>query len=203
MDEMITEGKAQETANSREGLDDYVRVSSPGVVITIFALALVAAAVTVWGLTGRLPVTETVTGVVLDPYKKYNSTVGMEYIEQVLAADIEDDTNKSILVICFLDASRFNLEMVQEIGGKVTLEMPDHSKYSGRITAKADRIPINRAQEYEILFKNDWVIENCFPGEYSWPVIIEPDTDLSDYEFTLAQVTFVTDELAPISFLVR
>ena len=34
-------------------------------------------------------------------------------------------------------------------------------------------------------------------------MIIEPDDDLSDYEFTLAQVTFVTDEVAPISFLVR
>ena len=70
MEKLKTEGKAKETANSRDGLDDYIRISSLGVMITIFAMALVIAAVFVWGLTGRLPVTETVTGVVLDQYKR-------------------------------------------------------------------------------------------------------------------------------------
>ena len=72
MDAKLTEDKTKETANSREGLDDYVRISSPGIVITIFALVLVTAAVIVWGLIGKLPVTETVTGVVLDQYKEYD-----------------------------------------------------------------------------------------------------------------------------------
>jgi hypothetical protein len=34
---MNTEGKAKETANSRDGLDDYIRVSSPGVTAVIIA----------------------------------------------------------------------------------------------------------------------------------------------------------------------
>ena len=59
---MNTEGKAKETANSRDGLDDYIRVSSPGVTAVIIALTVLVAAVIAWGLIGRLPVTETVTG---------------------------------------------------------------------------------------------------------------------------------------------
>ena len=204
MDEKLTEEKAKETANSREGLDDYVRISSPGIVITIFALLLVTAAVIVWGLIGKLPVTETVTGVVLDQFKEYDSSIGMEYTDQVKNAEnTEDIMNEDIRVICFLDASKFNLDAVQKVGDKVTLVMPDHSQHSGTIEAKAKQVPINRAQAYESLFYNDWLTENCIRSEYSWPVIVEPDDDLSNYEFTLAQVTFVTEEVAPIRFLVR
>lgn len=204
MDAKLTEDKTKETANSREGLDDYVRISSPGIVITIFALVLVTAAVIVWGLIGKLPVTETVTGVVLDQFKEYDSFIGMEYREQVQnAASKDNNLNDDIRVICFLDASKFNLEAVQKVGDKVTLEMPDHSQHRGTIEAKANQVPINRAQAYETLFYNDWLTENCIHSEYSWPVIIEPYDDLSDYEFTLAQVTFVTEEVAPIRFLVR
>jgi hypothetical protein len=204
MGEKIIEEKAKETANSREGLDDYVRISSPGIVITIFALVLVTTAVIVWGLIGKLPVTETVTGVVLDQFEEYDSSIGMEYREQLWnAANGDNIVNEDIRVICFLDASKFNLDAVQKVGDKVTLEMPDHSRHIGTIEAKAMQVPINRAQAYETLFYNDWLTENCIQSEYSWPVIIEPDDDLSDYEFTLAQVTFLTEEVAPIRFLVR
>ncbi|MGX8729006.1 MAG: hypothetical protein ACSW75_05490, partial [Lachnospiraceae bacterium] len=63
--------------------------------------------------------------------------------------------------------------------------------------------PVNRTQAYEILFQNDWLAENCVKGEYSWPVLIRPNEDISAYEFNLANVTIVTDEVAPIRFLVR
>ena len=203
MDAMKTEGKAKETANSRNGLDDYIRISSPGVIITTFAMALVVVAVIVWGVTGRLPVKETVTGVVLDPNEEYTDTVGMNYIDQLEYAQTESNTNEDLRVICFLDASRFNLDAVEKVGEKVVLEMPDHSKFTGTIEAKAKPVPISRAQAYETLFYNDWLTENCIRSEYSWLVIIKPDKDLAAYEFTLANVTFVTDEVVPISFLLR
>lgn len=203
MDEMKTEGKAKETANSRDGLDDYIRLSSPGVMITIIAMALVVAAVITWGLIGRLPVTETVTGVVADQYRDYTSAVGMAYTDQVKAAKTEGNKNENIRILCFLDSTRFNVQAVEEVSDKVTLEMPDHKMFTGTIEAKANRVPINREQAYETLFQNDWLTENCIHSEYSWPVLIEPDEDLADYEFTLAQVTFVTEEVRPISFFVR
>lgn len=46
---MNTEGKAKETANARDGLGDYILVSSPGVTLTVIALALVMIAVIAWG----------------------------------------------------------------------------------------------------------------------------------------------------------
>ena len=51
---MNTEGKAKETANSRDGLDDYIRVSSPGVTADIITLTVIVAAVIAWGLIARV-----------------------------------------------------------------------------------------------------------------------------------------------------
>lgn len=196
---------ANETANAKDGLDDYIRISSPGILATIAAMVLVVTALIVWGLTGRLPVTETVTGVVADATKDYAS--GMNYMKKINVSESKEGKNENIYVLCFLDASRFNLDTVRKIGEKtndsVVLEMPDHTKFTGKIVMKQDSVPVNRAQAYEILFANDWLADTCIKGEYSWPVLIRPDEDLSAYEFTLANVTIVTDEIAPFQLLVR
>ena len=202
---MNVEGKAKETANAKDGLDDYIRISSPGVLATIAAMLLVVAALIIWGFIGKLPVTETVTGVVADITEDYAE--GIDYLQQVKISQSKGDKNENLYVLCFLDASRFNLDTVKKVGDtisdQVILEMPDHTKFSGTIVMKQDSIPVNRTQAYEILFQNDWLAENCIKGEYSWPVLIRPNEDISAYEFNLANVTIVTDEVAPIRFLVR
>lgn len=200
---MNNEGKAKETANSRDGLDDYIRVSSPGVTAVIVALAVIVAAVIAWGLIGRLPVTETVSGIIADGTKDYAASTGHDLLNQAYGGETKEDGNENILVLCFLDASRFNLDTVQKVGGQAVVETPDHRTFTGRIAKIGNTTPLSRMQAKELLFQNEWLADNCIPGEYSWPVIVKPDEDASAYEFTLAKVTFVTDEIAPIRLLMR
>ena len=200
---MNTEGKAKETANSRDGLDDYIRVSSPGVTAVIIALTVLVAAVIAWGLIGRLPVTETVTGFIADGTKDYAASTGQELLQQAYGGETKEGSKEHMLVLCFLDASRFNLDAVQKVGSQAIVETPDHNKFTGSIAKIGNTTPLSRLQAQELLFLNEWLADNCIPGEYSWPVFIKPDEDVSAYEFTLAKVTFVTDEIAPIRLLVR
>lgn len=44
---------------SGDGLDDYIRVSSPGLLVIVGAMSLVLVATVVWGFIGRIPVTIT------------------------------------------------------------------------------------------------------------------------------------------------
>ena len=53
-------------AASCDGLDNYIQVSKPGLLIIIGALSLVLVATVVWGFIGTIPVTLTVTGCVVD-----------------------------------------------------------------------------------------------------------------------------------------
>ena len=55
----------------------------------------------------------------------------------------------------------------------------------------------------KVLFGNDWVTEQCVKQNYNWCLVIRPSEDLSQYVFTLAEVTLLTDEVAPISFLLN
>ena len=54
-----------------------------------------------------------------------------------------------------------------------------------------------------ILFDNEWVLEKCVSQDYNWFLVIRPEEDLSRYAFTLAEVTLLTEEVAPIRFLMR
>ncbi len=51
---------------SPEKLNDYIRVSSPGVWLMLAALIVIVVCVAVWGFTGTLPVTLTLNGVTED-----------------------------------------------------------------------------------------------------------------------------------------
>ena len=58
-------------------------------------------------------------------------------------------------------------------------------------------------QAKNILFENEWVLSRCVSQDYNWFLVIRPEEDLSQYAFTLAEVTIVTEEVAPIRFLMR
>ena len=58
--------KQESFEGTQEDLDEYIRVSRPSVVVVIISLLLVLVAVLVWGFIGKIPVNETVTGIVID-----------------------------------------------------------------------------------------------------------------------------------------
>ena len=202
-------------AGPSETLDEYIRVSKPGTKVVLAALLTVLAAVIVWGLIGKLPVTETVKGLVVNP-KLYEliEQIGndgqslSEKAEQAVSAGILENASGSTdatsgeddLIYCFIDASRYNITQIHSFGDKASLEMPDHKRFSGTIRGSL-KFPLSTLECKKLLFGNDWATEKCVKTDYSWWLTIKPDEDISDYEFMLCDVSIVTEEVAPISFL--
>ena len=181
-------------AGGQEELSEYIRVTSPGVFVAIVSLLVLLVSTIVWGFVGTLPVTETVTGLVIDTarYGELNPE------EAKLIPDQEEGT----LVLCFVDASRYNGQEIREFGDRARLKMPDQSIFSGTIETRY-QTPISMEKAKHILFDNEWVLEKCVSQDYNWFLVIRPDEDLSRYAFTLAEVTLLTEEVAPIRFLMR
>jgi len=239
---------------TQEGLDEYIRVSRPSVLVVIISLVVVLAAVIIWGFVGTLPVTETVTGVVVDysVYEQINAaaleemkegkgltkaaTSGKETesaaadpsaedtanaIEAESSTDMSNVTasedkgadaaanddgteqlNEEIIVFCFLDASRYNGQAIADFGEEAVLKMPDQTTFKGTVESRFLE-PVSKEQAKEILFENDWVLDQCIDQNYSWWLIIRPKEDISKYTFMLTEVTLLTEEVAPIQFLMK
>ena len=209
---------------TQEGLDEYIRVSRPSVMVVIISLVLALVAVIVWGFVGTLPVTETITGVVVDS-SKYGE-IDPESLEAfregegfAQAATSKDEKEESpdvdpstepdageldedIVVFCFLDASRYNGQAIADFGSEAVLKMPDQTTYKGTVESRF-LAPISMEDAKLILFDNDWVLDQCVKQAYSWWLVIRPEEDISKYAFTLTNVTILTEEVAPIQFLMK
>ena len=193
-EEEFSRNKRQQEA-SQEDLSEYIHACRPGVLAVIIALLVLLAAVIIWGFVGTLPVTETVTGLVVDRdtyVEKYPET-------ENLLPEAEDG---EMLILCFVDASRFNGQAIKEFGDKAGLKMPDQTTFTGMIGTRS-QAPVSRERARDILFDNGWVLDKCVRQDYNWLLVIRPDEDISQYTFTLAEVTLLTDEVAPIRFLMR
>ena len=182
-------------AAAQEDLHEYIRVCRPGIVIVVIALLVLFTAVIVWGVVGTLPVTETVTGLVVDRDR---------YLEAApeTAGTLLEDLDDKTLVLCFVDASRYNGQAIKEFGEGAVLKMADQSTYTGEIEVRY-MIPMSMEQAGKLLLDNEWVIDRCVRQDYNWMLIIHPDEDLSQYAFTLTEVTLLTEEVAPIRFLMK
>ena len=55
----------EERSKSPEKLNEYIRIGSPGGLILVGALFIVAVALIIWGFIGRIPVTVSVYGTVV------------------------------------------------------------------------------------------------------------------------------------------
>lgn len=183
----------QDKAVSTNELDDYIHIASPGILMAVIAMLIVVGAIIVWGFTGTLPVKETVTGVTLDLANDFADPKNND-------ADVDNKSN--IYILCFLDANLFTPEKFSKIESNVVLEMPDHSVFTGTIE-QITVSPLSREQAGTYFHEFDWFEEKCVSQDYSWGVKIRPDEDMSDYVYTLTDVTFVTDQVRPIHFLGR
>ena len=101
-----------------------------------------------------------------------------------------------------MDASRYNGQAIKESGDQVSFKMPDQTTFTGTIETRS-QAPVSTVRAKGILFDNEWVLEKCANQDYNWLLVIRPDDDISRYTFTLADVTLLTDEVAPIQFLMR
>lgn len=176
-----------------EDLDAYIHVSSPGVLAVVVSLLVMLISVIVWGFAGTLPVTETVTGLVVD-YATFEKN------KPEFMKEIAPEEKGGIVVFCFVDASRYNGQAIKEFDDDAVLKLPDQSTCKGTIELRVG-VPLSMQQAQAILFDNEWVTERCVAQNYNWWLIIRPEEDLSKYAFTLAEVTLLTEEVPPIQFL--
>ncbi len=190
------EGRSRNMVNPEgagEDLREYIHTAGPGVLVVIAALLILLTAVIVWGFVGTLPVTETVTGIVVDMSR---------YAEMNPDENLPSADAGNIQVLCFLDASRFNGQDIKEFGDNVVLKMADQTTGKGTIVSCSEA-PLSMEEAKKLLFNNDWVLEKCVSDNYNWLLAILPEEDMSQYAFTLAEVTILTEEVPPIHFLMR
>ena len=179
---------------SGDGLDDYIRVSSPGLLIIVGALSLVLVATVIWGFAGKIPVTATVTGCVVDTER--------------FAAELAqgDDANHEPLegswVVCFVDSSKYSAEQLMQFSDDVTIAMPDRTTFKGKIEIVSP-YPLSRDEARNFLRDGEWVAEQCVNSNYSWGILVHVHEDISGHLFTTPEVTIITDEVPPIRFLAR
>ncbi len=189
MAEKTYEGKSASAA----GLEDYIHIASPGVVVATIALLIISCSILIWGFTGTIPVKETITGVTMD---LTNEFVGYE--DDNARAGSDD----YVYVLCFFDANKYTAEKMDKLEKNVVLKMPDNSVFTGTIE-HISIVPMDRATASSYFEQFQWLAEKAVNQDYSWAIAIKPDQDISQYQFMLTEVTFVVDQAHPIRFLRR
>lgn len=191
----------QEGVHSPEELDAYIRVIKPGTLIIVTALVLVLIALAVWGCTGTLPVTKNVNGVINSiEQRRENSYAyyGHDYFET--ADEYPDELVKRKDVYFFLNAFEFSGEEL--VGKELIVSRPGHEPVRGTVFY-AEKEPYDR-EEIRAEFDAEWIVNTCVESDYSWVVAGEIDSDeYTDDWWSLVNVTIITDNVHPISFLLR
>ena len=173
------------TNRSPEKLNEYIRIGSVGGFLLIAGLVILAAALAIWGFTGRIPVTTTQTGIVVE-FK---------------------ETSHGCL--CFVDVNE-NIGIIPA-GTPASVKMPDGSVYKGSVDFMSDN-PYS-AEEIRELYGgennlefqlSDWMFSNLLKdGSYYYVLRINTEEDIAEHWHQLTAVTVVISEVRPISYLIR
>ena len=170
---------------SAENLNEYIRVGSIGGFLLIAGLVILAAALIVWGFTGRIPVTTTQTGIVVDTKEESHSC------------------------ICFLDVDE-NTGIIQE-GTAASIKMADGSvyqgivDYSGEYPFSAEEIHKMYGPESNAVFQmSDWMFSKLLKnGRYYYMIRIHTEDNIAGYWHQLTATTIVMRQVRPVSYLMR
>ncbi|MBO5198902.1 MAG: hypothetical protein J6B85_10350 [Lachnospiraceae bacterium] len=183
--------RAMDGVTGPEQLNDYIRISNPAVWMVLTALCVLAAAVMIWGFTGKLPSTVNAAGVV-------QGGSGQEKIYCYLPYDEAADLKVG-------DSARVSFRNLPE----------EYGELIGRI-AEIAATPLSY-EEAAAKFPYDWLTQNLITDTYSVEIVIVPERTAETEngyvwskpeggsaviaENTLVDVAVVTDEVRPIDFL--
>ena len=185
---------------SPEELDAYIRVVRPGTLILVIAMALILLALIVWGCTGTLPVTKSVSGVIGTIEKRMKNSYEYyhrDYFEEEKAlSDEELQRNDAYF---FLNAYDFSGEEL--MGKEITVTRPGRTPVRGVVTL-VENEPYDR-DEIRAEFDAEWIVNTCVESDYSWVVAATLEDDNYDDRWSLVNVTIVTENVRPICFLLR
>lgn len=185
---------------SPEELDAYIRVVRPGTLILVIAMALILLALIVWGCTGTLPVTKSVSGgmTTIEKRMEYSyAYYGWDYF--AAEKDMPTEELQRYDAYFFLNAYEFSGDDL--LGKEIIVSRPGKNAVRGVVTL-VEPVPYTR-EEILVEFDSQWVVDNCVESDYSWVVAGRLDSDEYDESWSLVDVTIVTENVHPISFLLR
>ena len=194
----VFDRESKDQVKSPDKLNEYIRVSTPAVWLLAAALAVVLAALIIWGTTGSVPVNTKTTGV--------GMRMGFNADEVDLKSEDEAYLRKTYEVknlFCLVDSS---VGMVKNLDNK---EASVVFRDGRRVKGTAHIIGSYMLEDDEIhklldSFHVDskWIFSRLGSGEFRYPVYVELDETL-DYMYwgETADVSIVVGEQRPVELL--
>ena len=198
--EGIFSAENRNRVRSPEELDAYIRVVRSGTLILVIALALVLVALIVWGYTGTLPVTKSVSGVMTSIEKRMDNSY--EYYDRdyfKAERELPQEDLQRYDAYFFLNAYEFSGEEL--MGKEIIVRRPGKPAVKGTVTL-VENEPYDR-DEIRAEFDAEWIVDTCVESDYSWVVAGTLENDAYDDSWSLVDVTIVMESVHPISFLLR
>lgn len=194
----VFDRESKDQVKSPDKLNEYIRVSTPAVWLLAAALAVVLAALIIWGTTGSVPVNTKTTGV--------GMRMDFNADEVILKSEDEAYLRKTYEVknlFCLVDSS---VGMVKNLDNK---EASVVFRDGRRVKGTAHIIGSYMLEDDEIhklldSFHVDskWIFSRLGSGEFRYPVYVELDETL-DYMYwgETADVSIVVGEQRPVELL--
>lgn len=194
----VFDRESKDQVKSPDKLNEYIRVSTPAVWLLAAALAVVLAALIIWGTTGSVPVNIKTTGV----------GMRMDFNADEVDLKSEDEaylrkTYEVKNLFCLVDSS---VGMVKNLDNK---EASVVFRDGRRVKGTAHTIGSYMLEDDEIhklldSFHVDskWIFSRLGSGEFRYPVYVELDETL-DYMYwgETADVSIVVGEQRPVELL--
>lgn len=194
----VFDRESKDQVKSPDKLNEYIRVSTPAVWLLAAALAVVLAALIIWGTTGSVPVNTKTTGV----------GMRMDFNADEVNLKSEDEaylrkTYEVKNLFCLVDSS---VGMVKNLDNK---EASVVFRDGRRVKGTAHIIGSYMLEDDEIhklldSFHADskWIFSRLGSGEFRYPVYVELDETL-DYMYwgETADVSIVVGEQRPVELL--
>lgn len=194
----VFDRESKDQVKSPDKLNEYIRVSTPAVWLLAAALAVVLAALIIWGTTGSVPVNTKTTGV----------GMRMDFNADEVDLKSEDEaylrkTYEVKNLFCLVDSS---VGMVKNLDNK---EASVVFRDGRRVKGTAHIIGSYMLEDDEIhklldSFHVDskWIFSRLGSGEFRYPVYVELDETL-DYMYwgETADVSIVVGEQRPVELL--
>ena len=194
----VFDRESKDQVKSPDKLNEYIRVSTPAVWLLAAALAVVLAALIIWGTTGSVPVNTKTTGV----------GMRMDFNADEVNLKSEDEaylrkTYEVKNLFCLVDSS---VGMVKNLDNK---EASVVFRDGRRVKGTAHIIGSYMLEDDEIhklldSFHVDskWIFSRLGSGEFRYPVYVELEETL-DYMYwgETADVSIVVGEQRPVELL--
>lgn len=169
-----------------EKLNEYIRIGSAGGFLLIIGLILLAVGLIVWGFVGRIPVTSTIEGVVVNDPEGFRTCLCLV------------DVNGSTGLI-----PEGTPAIVRTIDGKTC---NGTVAFMANIAMSEEELRTTFSTEVNpyAYTLSEWILNNLIgDSDYLYAVYIKTEEDLAAYWNQMTEVTIIHSEVQPISFLLR